>query len=175
MKFLVVVAGSTLLSLGALGQTPSVASGGKATSGADLKFAMMVAQTDVAEIQVGHLALQKGGSDQVKSLAQKLIDDHTKTSEAMKQIALTKGITLPQEPDAKHKALATKLESESGVQFDKDFIAANSADHHRVVTAFEKEANGGVDPEIKGFASHFLPAIKEHTRMIDQAKDGTGK
>jgi putative membrane protein len=161
--------------MSALGQAPATNNGTSTVKAADRNFAMMVAQTDLAEIQVGNLALQKGGSDQVKKIAQKLVDDHTKTSDAMKQIATSKGLTLPVEPDAKHKTLAAKLENESGNQFDKDFLAANSLDHRKVLAAFQKEANSGKDPEIKGFAVQFLPAIKEHTQMIDQAKSGEPK
>ena len=141
---------------------------------ADKKFAMMVAQTDLAELQVSNMALQKSNSDDVKKLAQKLIDDHTKTTDSMKEIAGKKGLTLPTEPDAKHKALAAKLQNESGDQFDKDYLAANSMDHHKVVAAFEKEANSGQDPDIKGFASQYLPAIQEHTKMIDGDKSKMG-
>ena len=164
-----------LLAANAFGQ--STASGTAATAsamvkGPDRKFAMMVAQTDIAEIQVGNMALQKSSSDQVKKIAQQLVDDHTKTSDAMKQIASTKGMTLPTETDPKHKALAAKLGGESGDPFDKDFLAANSTDHHKVVAAFQKEANSGADPDIKGFATQFLPAIQAHTQMIDQAKAG---
>lgn len=169
MKLLISTVGSALLAASAFGQTPAASTGGS-VSAPDRKFAMMVAQTDLAEIQVGQLAQQKGASDQVKTLGQKLVTDHTKTSDAMKQIASSENITLPTEPDAKHKALATKLEGESGAQFDKDFLAANSADHHKVIAAFQKEANGGSDPAIKSFATQFLPAIQEHSKMIDQAK-----
>lgn len=151
------------------------ASGSSASvPGADKKFAMMAAESDLAELQVSNLALQKSSNDDVKKMAQKLIDDHTKTSDAMKQIASQKGMTLPTEPNAKHKALATKLQGESGDQFDKDYVAANSMDHHKVVSAFEKEASSGKDPEIKGFASQFLPAIQEHTKMIDDDKSKMG-
>jgi putative membrane protein len=141
-----------------------------AVPGADKKFAMMVAQTDLAEIELGNMALQKSSDSQVKQLAQKIVDDHTKTSTAMKEIATKKGLTVPTEPDAKHKALATKLQAQSGKDFDKAFLKANSQDHHKVVSAFQKESNSGKDPDIKQFATQFLPAIQEHTTMIDQAK-----
>lgn len=143
-------------------------------SAADRKFAMMVAQTDLAEIQVGNLALQKSNNAQVKQIAQKLVDDHTKTSTAMKDIASKNGLTLPTETDAKHKALAAKLENESGKDFDKDFLAANSSDHHKVIQAFEKESTSGQSTDLKQFATQFLPAIKEHSTMIDQAKGQGG-
>jgi len=66
-------------------------------------------------------------------------------------------------------ALAIKLEGESGEQFDKDFLSANSSDHHKVVSSFQKESQSGSDPEIKAFAIQFLPAIQEHSQTIDQA------
>ncbi len=154
--------------------SPTAGGTAAAVPGADSKFAMMVAQTDLAEIQVGNMALQKSSDPQVKQIAQKLVDDHTKTSTAMKEIAAKKGMTVPTETDAKHKALATKLQAESGKDFDKDFLDANSKDHHKVVQAFEKESSDGKDPDIKQFATQFLPAIKEHTTMIDQAKGQMG-
>ena len=164
-----------LIAAGVFSQAAAAQTGGSSGSGAsvpaaDKRFAMMVAQTDIAELQVSNMALQKSNSDEVKKLAQKLIDDHTKTTDSMKEIASKKGMTLPTETDAKHKALAAKLQNESGAQFDKDYVTANSMDHHKVVAAFEKEANTGQDPDIKGFASQYLPAIQEHTKMIDQDK-----
>ena len=150
------------------------AAAGASIPGADKKFATMVAQTDLAEIQVGNMALQKSNDPQVKQIAQKLVDDHTKTSTAMKEIAAKKGMTVPTETDSKHKALATKLQGESGKDFDKDFLAANSKDHHKVVAAFQKESTDGKDPDIKQFATQFLPAIQEHTTMIDQVSKGQG-
>lgn len=166
---------------GTMGQTGSgtgsdtmADSGAKAAKGgADAKFAMMVAQSDLAEIQISNMALQKSNSDQVKKLAQKIVDDHTKSSDALKQIASKKGMSVPTETDARHKALAKKLEAESGTQFDKDYIDANVKDHHKVVAAFQKESNDGKDADIKGFAAQFLPAIQEHTTMLDQAKSST--
>jgi putative membrane protein len=164
-----------LLAVGMFSQAAMAQTGGSGMSAtsvpaADKKFAMMAAENDLAELQISNMALQKSNNDQVKQLAQKLIDDHTKTTNSMKEIAGKKGLTLPTQPDAKHQALATKLQSESGEKFDKDYIAANSMDHHKVVKAFEKEASDGQDPDIKSFASQFLPAIQEHTRMIDSDK-----
>jgi putative membrane protein len=163
-----------ILPVAMFGQSAPTAAAGM-VKGPDQKFAMMAAQTDIAELQVSNMALQKSNSDEVKKLAQKLIDDHTKTTDAMKQIASTKGMTLPTETDPKHKVLAKKLESESGDQFDKDYLAANVSDHHKVVAAFQKESQDGKDPDIKGFATQYLPAIQEHTQMLEQAQSSAKK
>lgn len=161
-----------LVAAGAFSQVAMAQTGGSSASvpTADKNFAMMVAENDLAELQISNMALQKSNSDQVKQLAQKLIDDHTKTTNSMKEIASKKGLTLPTQPNARHQALATKLQGENGAQFDKDYVTANSMDHHKVTKAFEKEANSGQDPDIKAFASQYLPSIQEHTKMIDGDK-----
>jgi putative membrane protein len=170
MKYMVVCAGCGLLPLALCGQTPATSVAPATLKGADRKFATMVEQMALAEIQVGNLALRKGSNDQAKKIAQRLVDDHIKIRDAMKQAATFKGLVLPTEPDAQHKALAAKLEHESGERFDKDFLAANSADHHKMVAAFQNEANKSNDLDMKSFAEQFMAAIQEHTQMIDQAK-----
>lgn len=166
MKRLIAFSSFFFLPVALLAQKPA----GSNVSGPDRAFAIRVAETDLAEIEVGNMALEKSKDPKVKEIAQKLVEDHTKTSEALKQIAEAKSLPLPQEPDSKHKAIAMKLKAESGEAFDRDFLKANSEDHHKVVAAFEKESQNGNDPEIKEFATKFLPAIKEHTKMIDNAK-----
>lgn len=154
-----------IVPFGLVGQEPA----GSNVPGPDRAFAIMAAETDMAELQISKMALEKSESDQVKKIAQKLIDDHTKTSDAMKEIAAKKNLPLPQKVDSKHAMLAAKLEKESGATFDRDYLKANSADHHRVVAAFEKEVKSGQDSDIKSFAKEYLPAIQEHTKMIDGA------
>ena len=164
-KASIICSSVAMLSLNMMGQQPA----GKNVSGPDRAFAIMAAETDMAEIQISKMAEEKASSDEVKKLAQKLMEDHTKSSDAMKQIASAKGLPLPDKTDSKHEAIATRLEGESGAQFDKDFLSSNSKDHHRVIAAFKKESMSGNDPEIKAFAKEFLPAIQEHSKMIDKA------
>lgn len=166
-----ICASFALISFNLVGQTPS----GSNVPGPDRAFAIMAAETDMAEIEIGNLALKKSQSDEVKKLAQKLVEDHTKTSGEMKEIASSKKLPLPKKTDSKHRALIAKLEGESGGQFDKDFLAANSMDHHRVITAFKKESNDGKDQEIMAFAEKNLPAIEKHSAMIDQEKNSPMK
>jgi putative membrane protein len=176
MRHIVRIGFWVLVAIPLLAQSTQPAQSGDGTElkGNDRKFAILVAQTDLAEIQVGNLALQKGNSPQVKQIAQKLVEDHTKTSTALKGIAAAKGLTLPADTDPKHKAVAAKLESATGEKFDKEFLSTNSKDHHKVMKEFEKEANSGQDPELRQFASQFLPAIKEHSTMMDRAHSENG-
>ncbi len=45
-------------------------------------------------------------------------------------------------------------------------------DHDKDLKAFQDEANGAADPDIKSFAAKTLPTLQEHQKM---AKDINGK
>lgn len=65
----------------------------------DEKFVRDAARGGQMEVHMGKLGVQKAQNEQVKQFAQKLIDDHTKANQELKQIASSKGITLPDSAD----------------------------------------------------------------------------
>jgi putative membrane protein len=55
----------------------------------------------------------------------------------------------------------------SGEAFDKAYMDDMVKDHKKDVAEFRKEANGGKDSDIKGFASKTLPTLEEHLKMAE--------
>ena len=47
-------------------------------------------------------------------------------------------------------------------------------DHQADVSAFEKEAESGQNPELKNFASTTLPTLKEHMGMAKRTSTAVG-
>lgn len=123
------------------------------------------AQTNMAEIQEGQLALQKSQNEQVKQLAQKLIDDHTQANDKLKEIAASKNVTLPTDVSAKQKAMMEKLSGLSGDKFDKEFIKEQISGHEKAISMFKKQADKGADADAKAYASSNLPALQSHLEM----------
>lgn len=137
-----------------------------AVNSADMKFMMMAAQGGMAEVEMGQVALKQASSDSVKQYAQKMIDDHTKANDELKGIATPKGVSLPTEPSAKHKAAMSKLSSLSGEAFDREYIKqAGNKDHADQEKLFQREATRGTDAEVKAFAAKTLPVVQEHLQM----------
>ena len=77
----------------------------------DKKFAKDAAIGGMFEVELGKLALQKASSDPVKQFAQKMVDDHSKAGDQLKEIAGKDSITLPDALDSKHQARIDKLSS----------------------------------------------------------------
>lgn len=137
----------------------------KMLSSADTAFAMKAAQGGLAEVQLGQLAIDKAANPAVKQFGQRMIDDHTKANDQLKQIAQQQNMTLPATMNAKDQALYDKLKNLSGPQFDKAYMKAMVRDHEEDIKEFQKEADHGKDSAIQGFASQTLPILKDHLSM----------
>jgi putative membrane protein len=133
----------------------------------DQKILTDLAQANVNEVAAGNIAVQKATSPDVKSFAQKMVDDHTKGLQEVQQVAQNKNVTLPTEPDAKHKKMADKLNGLSGAAFDKAYVTnAGVADHkaaHQLVMSAQKKAT---DPDVKALAAKLQPTIDQHMQAV---------
>jgi putative membrane protein len=138
-------------------------------SSMDKKFMMDAAMGGQAEIAMARLALERSSNDAVKQYAQRMIDDHTKAGEELMQVASMKGITLPAEPDAKHKALLAKMQQLSGAEFDSMYIKMGGIkDHEKMEKLFMSESSKGKDMDAKAFATKTLPTVQSHLSMARQ-------
>jgi putative membrane protein len=137
-------------------------------SASDKKFVHSALEGGNAEVKLGQLAAQKGNSEDVKQFGQKMVDDHTKMGEQMKQVAQQEGINVPDGIPAKAKALETKLNSLSGDAFDKAYIKAMVQDHRKDLSEFKKEASSGNDTSIKDAANQGSQIISQHLQMAEQ-------
>ncbi len=142
---------------------------------ADAKFVREAAIANMAEIEAGKLAQQKASDPKVKQFAQHMVDDHTKASQQLQQLASSKGAQLPGEVDRKHKRLMDKLSKADGDDFDRHYMRAQVDDHEKTVKLFEKEAKNGKDADLKQFADQMVPTLRQHLKEARDVKDDVGK
>lgn len=136
----------------------------------DDAFVREAAAGNLAEIKMGHLALDKSTSPDVKEFAQRLIDDHTKANDQLSTLAQQKQVTLPTEPMAKEQKKATHLQSLSGAAFDKAWTNDMVMDHKKDVAKYAKESTQAKDADVRQYASTTLPVLKTHLQMAEQIK-----
>ena len=141
-------------------------------SAADKDFAMKAAEGGMAEVALGELATKQAANDDVKQFGQRMVTDHGKANNELKDWASKKGVTLPSDLNAKHKALQARLSKLSGAEFDREYIREMVKDHDKDTAAFDKQSRTGRDPELKAWAAQTLPTLREHQKM---AKDLAGK
>lgn len=142
-----------------------------AASKADQSFIKDAVEGNLAEIQMGQLAQQKGQTDGVKSFGQMLVTDHSANNEKAKQVAEQIGVTPPTEPSAKQKAQYDKLRKLSGAAFDRAFEKMMVMDHKQDIAKFKREAEKKNDP-LAQYASETLPVLQKHLDTAEQLEQG---
>ena len=135
-------------------------------------FMTTAAESGMAEVQLGQLAQQKAQNADVKQFAQRMVTDHTKANNELKQLAQKENVTLPTDLNAKHKELMSRLQGLSGAEFDREYMKAQVDDHEKAVSLFQSQADKGDNAQAKAFASKTLPTLKQHLEM---ARDINGK
>jgi putative membrane protein len=137
-------------------------------SAGDKEFVMKAAQGGMAEVQLGQTAQSKASDPNVQSFAKKMVDDHSKANDELKQLATTKGLAVPADLDAEHKKVVDDLSKKSGKDFDKAYMKEMVGDHEKTASLLKKESSKAQDADLKNWASKILPTVEEHLRM---AKD----
>jgi putative membrane protein len=139
----------------------------------DEKMMRDLAYANIAEVETGKLAQSKSKNEDVRAFAQRMVDDHGKAMSELQQLAQSKGVTLPTEPDSKHKAAAEKLSKLNGAAFDGAYMKQVGVnDHSDTHKLLERVKSKATDPELKAMGDKMLPVVDEHLAM---AKKPRGK
>ena len=177
------VAAAMFGSVGAQAQTASTQMGASATAAtasgtakltaADRKAIMDMAMSNMAEVEMGKMAQTKSQNAEVKAFAQKMVDDHGKALAEVQTLAQSKGVTLPTELDAKHKALAAKLDKANGTAFDKAYTKQGGvAAHKETLAKLQKASKAAKDADVKGQVDKTIPVVQEHLKHAEQVAGG---
>jgi putative membrane protein len=137
----------------------------------DMEFATEAAQGGLKEVQLGELAQQQAASDAVKEFGQRMVTDHGKANDQLKQIAQQKGIELPQELPTDAQQLHDELAQKSGEEFDRAYMDEMVKDHEEDVEKFRQYTENGQDPDLTGFAKETLPVLEEHLQLAQKTHE----
>ena len=149
--------------------TGSSGGGRSSLSTPDKEFFIDAAQANLAEVNLGQMARDKGTAADVKSFAERMVADHGKANEELKQLALTKGVALPMDVSKDQGKTSEDLSKKVGRDFDKSYIQQMIRDHEAAVAKFQAASQNGSDPDLKAWAAKTLPALQNHLEMAKQA------
>lgn len=143
----------------------------------DRTFVEKAALSGMTEVKLGQLATQKAAHADVKKFGQKMVTDHGKANQELKQIATKFNIELPKDLDEKHMEIVKKFSQLEGKDFDRQYMKEMVKEHEEDIKLFEQQASQGKNTELKQFASKSLPILREHLNMakeISQKLTGAG-
>ncbi|MGH6928778.1 MAG: DUF4142 domain-containing protein, partial [Dongiaceae bacterium] len=89
---------------------------------ADLEFANKAAAAGKAEVELAKVGTEKATDPDVKTFADRLVQDHTKANDQLTQIMQAKTMEMPAEDSAEAKAEYDRISALSGSEFDREFM-----------------------------------------------------
>ncbi len=137
----------------------------------DERFMIEAAQAGIMEVKFGELASTKAQNAEVKAFGKKMVEDHTKANNELKELAKKKNIQLPADMSSDQKDMYEKLSKLSGAEFDKEYVSAVVDVHDDDLEAFQDQADDAKDAALKAFAAKYAPIIKSHYEKIKAIND----
>jgi putative membrane protein len=143
-------------------------------SSKDKKFMMEAAMGGMEEVEMGKLAAANATDPDVKAFGQRMVDDHSKANDQLKQLAQTKGVTLPADMDKSQHKDMDKLAKMTGDDFDHSYVKMMVKDHKKDVSEFAKESKSASDADVKSWAGTTLPTLQDHLKSIEDISGKMG-
>src|SRR5215204_2283703 len=157
----------TCTSLGAWAQTRS-------SDQASQTFITKAIEGNLAEVQMGQLAQEKGASEGVRSFGQTLQQDHAAGAQKATAVATQLGVNPPTEPNKKQKAMHASLARLSGAAFDRKFASEMVKDHNKEIASYQKASKKQNDPAA-AYAAETLPTLQKHLATVQSLNAGPSR
>lgn len=148
------------------------ANGGVPTS--DRKFMDKAAQGGMAEVEMGQLAEQNADNANVKAFAKRMVDDHSKANDQLKQLAAQEGVSLPSTLTAQDQATKDRLAKLHGAAFDKAYMHDMVLDHKKDVAEFKHESTAAKTPALKEWVQQTTPTLESHLNEAEKVAPEVG-
>jgi len=126
------------------------------------KFVERAASDNIAEIELGRLALDKSRDTEVRNYAQRLIDDHKKSLDQLKSIANDQKFPLPTSATTLAQDDYQRLSKLDGERFDREYKKLMDKRHAQAISTFQKASQELQNQDLKNYADKTLPTLKEH-------------
>jgi putative membrane protein len=125
----------------------------------DRKFVEKAASDDIAEIELGKLALDKSQDPQVKSYAKRSIADHQKSLDKLESVAKHHKFPLPTSATTEAQRDYQNLSKLDGKRFDEEYQKLADKRHGEEIQDYQ---NAKLEnQELKSWADQTLPSLKE--------------
>jgi putative membrane protein len=134
----------------------------------DTKFIHEASADNTLEIRLGRMAERKATRPDVKQFGQRMVTDHSKLEDQLKNLASTGGIALERGFGPKHEQKVDALEKTSGKQFDRAYMTSMVQNHTDDVSYFEKEGREVHSAKLRDLNADALKILQQHLSMAKQ-------
>ncbi len=133
-------------------------------------FIASAALESMTDVQLGRLAMDRGGAESLRHFAHAMIDVYEKGTADIAKIAARRGLPIPESLDPEHQQLVEWMREKSGPDFDLAYTA-RIIDRHENATTLFKRGQRIKDPEISALASRTLSMLEARHRKTNSIRE----
>jgi putative membrane protein len=133
----------------------------------DVNFIQKAAGGGAQEVENGKMAEKQAKSAEVKSIAARMVADHTRINKDLTALANRKGVTF--------NTGGVRAQNLGTGDFDRTYLKLLDETHRADIADFERAAKSSNDSELKAWASKTIPTLKQHLAMVQQAEKKGGR
>ena len=136
----------------------------------DRSFLVNAAQSNLAEIATGRLALRESEDAAVRAYARRMVTDHTTAQAELRRIGRAWNTSVPSRPSPKQRRDAVRLEALEGSTFDRTYLRRQITAHRQTLGVCLLEIDGGRVAALRTYAANTAPAIRMHLTMAKETR-----
>ena len=138
---------------------------------ADQAFAREAAADNQIEIQEAQFVAQNGQNQQVKQLAEALVQDHQQAQQQLEQAARQGQLQLPSSLEEWQQAKLQHVQKHRGEALDRMFTFGTVGGHITDLLKYRYEAENGQNEQLKQYAQQQIPVLERHLKQAREAAE----
>lgn len=137
-------------------------------------FLQQAAAGQLEQIDLGQLAMQKAESEAVKRFGARMVADHLKFGQEVRQLASKGRFQLVNRLSESYTAINAELTRIAGKEFDRTYITFILREHAMEMKELEHVAREEKNPAIRQWAADALPMVKDHLAQAETIASSLG-
>jgi putative membrane protein len=132
-------------------------------------FVDSAAISDLYEVASGELALERASSDEVRSAARMMVDEHRETTRRLRGlVGRDPDLVPPSTMDARRHGMIEHLIQ--AADFDRTYLDQQVLAHQEAVTLMHSYRDGGDDEALRSFAAEVAPIVERHLAHMKEMR-----
>lgn len=147
-----------------------------AVAALDRSFVTTAVSSGLLEVEASRLVLERSRHAELRSFAQRMVDDHSKANDELKSLAKEAGLTdVPVATMGKYNAMLEKLRALKDADFEHEYaLQIGIASHTETIALFDQAAREASNPQLKAFAAKLLPQLRDHLKQSQAVAKALG-
>jgi putative membrane protein len=144
------------------------------TAVSDTGYIRQAIRGNYLEVALGRVAESRAENSEVKSFAERMVEDHNSMNREWSDLARRNRMAVPLEFDPNGRQTIERLEDLSGTAFDQGYMNEMLRMHEQDLAGFQRMASSASSPEVRQLASSGVPTIQQHLTLARQVGSRVG-